>query len=198
MTPCPERQLPAIQYYKTFAPLDFHTHNLNAPLPAIINIPDAWLLNPELAQLREHATYSAGLHPWNTADTDTEVLWQGVCKWAHHPQIVAIGECGLDKLRGASIDVQTTWLERHIMLSEALRKPLTLHCVKAFDEIIALKKRLTPTQQWTIHGFRGKPEQARQLIAQGFHLSFGKHYNEAAFGATPAHCRHLETDDAYA
>jgi TatD DNase family protein len=50
---------------------------------------------------------------------------------------------------------------------------MIIHCVQAWQEIIALKKEIRPKVPWIIHGFRGKPELAGQLINHGFYLSFG-------------------------
>lgn len=90
---------------------------------------------------------------------------------------------------------QTALLRIHYELSETLRKPLILHIVKSFPEIIALRKQWKPTQPWIIHGFRGKPQLARELLAHGFHLSYGKKYNLASLAITPASRLLRETDE---
>ena len=175
--------------------LDFHTHNLLAPMPAIINMPRSWLLHPEQACLRPEATYSVGVHPWWTNDSELKQLMQGLNAWAAHPQVVAIGECGFDRLQGAEVEMQRAVFETHVQLSEQLSKPLTIHCVRAFDELLAVKKQLRPQQQWTIHGFRGKAPLAQQLLKGGMHLSFGAVHNHEAYAITPPEQRHHETDE---
>lgn len=90
---------------------------------------------------------------------------------------------------------QTALLRIHYELSETLRKPLILHIVKSFPEIIALRKQWKPTQPWIIHGFRGKPQLARELLAHGFHLSYGKKYNPASLTITHASRLLRETDE---
>lgn len=174
--------------------MNLHTHDLHAPMPAIINMPLEWLRTPEAAQLRAEATYSVGIHPWWTAEVDWEDLKPGLLLWAEHPQVVRIGECGLDKLKGALVEQQEQVFLMHVALSERLAKPLTIHCVKAFDRLLALRKQLRPTQRWAIHGFRGKPELAQQLLAAGFDLSFGERYNEAVYALCPPTRRFRETD----
>ena len=174
--------------------MNFHTHDLQAPMPAIINMPQEWLVHPEVATLRADATYSVGVHPWWTAEVCLDVLIEGVRFWTLHPQVVRIGECGLDKLKGGAIDVQERVFIEQVELSERLKKPLTIHCVKAFDCLLGLRKQLRPTQCWVIHGFRGKPELAQQLLAAGCDLSFGTLYNEAAFNLCPPDRRYRETD----
>lgn len=90
---------------------------------------------------------------------------------------------------------QTALLRIHYELSETLRKPLILHIVKSFPEIIALRKQWKPTQPWIIHGFRGKPQLARELLAHGFHLSYGKKYNPSSLAITHASRLLRETDE---
>lgn len=177
--------------------MDFHTHNLNAvPGTAIVNLPEEALLNPECFPLVDGGLYSAGIHPWWTVD-DLDRLWAGLQTWAGHAQVVAIGECGLDKLRGAGVEVQKDIFVRQLELAERRSLPVTIHCVKAFDQLLALRKTLRPSVQWTVHGFRGKPELAKQLLAAGFNLSFGKHLNAESYAMTPAERRYRETDDDY-
>lgn len=136
--------------------------------------------------------YSAGIHPWQADSAGDYMSWLG--QVALLPNVLAIGECGLDKLRGPSLDIQLPVFTTQIELSERVGKPLIIHNVKCTDQLIALRRKFKPRQEWIIHGFRGGPEQARQLLAHGFSLSFGKHYNRAAFDLTPADRRYSETD----
>ncbi|MCF0236801.1 MAG: TatD family hydrolase, partial [Bacteroidaceae bacterium] len=85
--------------------------------------------------------------------------------------------------------------EAQVALSERFSRPITLHIVRAFDLILGLHKRLRPTQRWTVHGFRGKPQLAQQLLDAGFDLSFGHHRNPDAWAITPPDRRHEETDE---
>ena len=174
--------------------MNFHTHDLQASMPAIINMPLEWLFHPMEVCLRPGATYSVGIHPWWTTEVNIEELIKGLNHWATHPQVVRIGECGFDKIKGANETVQTNVFLHHVELSERLEKPLTIHCVRAFDRILMLRKQLRPTQPWVIHGFRGKPELAQQLLAAGFDLSFGSHFNTDAFNCCPPERRFTETD----
>ena len=97
--------------------------------------------------------------------------------------------------RAEILAAQTALLRIHYELSETLRKPLILHIVKSFPEIIALRKQWNPTQPWIIHGFRGKPQLARELLAHGFHLSYGKKYNPVSLAITHASSLLRETDE---
>jgi len=87
--------------------------------------------------------------------------------------VIAVGEIGLDKVRGASIDKQIEIFEKQVQIAEKLQKPVVIHCVRAWAELIESRKRLKPTTPWAIHGFRGQSELAKQLIDYGMYLSFG-------------------------
>lgn len=176
---------------------DFHTHRMDTvPGKGIVCLPQSIVLRPEAWTPQDGGHYAAGIHPWWTAaeDFDLEAHLDGLRRLLQIPEVVQLGECGIDALRGASPKIQEEVLRRQIALSEELQKPVTLHCVRAFDRLLALKKQLRPTQRWTIHGFRGKPALAQQLLDAGFDLSFGPLRNEASFNLTPLERRHEESD----
>jgi len=142
---------------------NFHTHtNQNN---AIINIDS--VLTTALTPIHY---YSFGNHPWNIQHTIHEIEKTIV----NNPQIIAIGECGIDKLRSnKSVDEQVVSLKQQIELSERLKLPLILHIVNGYNEIIKLKKEYNPKQKWVIHGFN-KYKQIESLKQNGFYLSFGE------------------------
>ena len=141
---------------------DFHTHTSHKSGAIINRYPGD--------ERPEGYYYSVGIHPWYSAEV-TPQMWQQLELDAAAPEVIAIGECGIDKLRGASLPVQTEIFRRHILLSEALGKPLIIHCVRAIEQIERLRTEMRPTQPWILHGFRGKPQQALQLLARGYYLS---------------------------
>lgn len=177
--------------------LDVHTHNLWAPAgKAIINLPEEALLSPGDFSLREGCLYSVGIHPWWTAQK-MDAYYYGLQLWSMHPQVVAIGECGLDKLRGGSLDFQEEVFLRHLRLANELNKPVIIHCVRAFDRLLRLHREVSPLRERIVHGFRGKPALAQQLLAAGFYLSFGLYYHEDSFRLTPPERRYCETDEDF-
>lgn len=168
--------------------IDIHTHNIDSEKSIISLSPQSF--NP----LPSHY-YSVGIHPWKSNDIaprDIELLHIA----ASHPQVVAIGETGIDRLRGASLEKQIELFIQHIELSEKSRKPLILHVVKATDVILNLHNNYKPTQQWIIHGFRGNEKTAQQLLSKGIELSFGKNFNPLSVAYTPLEKLWIETDES--
>ncbi|MBR5102621.1 MAG: TatD family hydrolase [Muribaculaceae bacterium] len=168
--------------------LDSHTHNVNSAY-AIISV------SPTSFSPQEGHFYSVGIHPWNTAATTAEELEQ-LAVVAGHKQVVAIGETGLDSLRGAPLSRQEEIMRRHIDLAEQLGKPLIIHMVRTAQQLLRLKKTLKPALPWIIHGFRGNERVARQLVDAGFFISVGMRFNETAVKIIPDELLLIETDDS--
>ena len=138
--------------------------------------------------------YSYGIHPWHIEDKDMQLML--LTEVVLHPSVVALGEAGLDKNIEAPMLLQTEIFTEQAKLAEDIGKPLIIHCVKAWDELLAIKKEINPQMPWIIHGFRGNELLADQLIKKGFRLSFGEKYNpEALRVAWPDHL-FIETDES--
>ncbi|MDR0796254.1 MAG: TatD family hydrolase [Tannerella sp.] len=197
-----------MQYY------DIHTHHppIHQDITAIVSVD---VRNPVLPEM---GVYSVGIHPRNTAWSATGYdsrLNQSVTmqspldeslplhedffrlqEMAKLPNVVAIGETGLDKLAATPLDQQTAQFITHIELAEKYHKPLIIHCVKAWQELIAIRKQFTSPIPWIIHGFRGNGQLARQMLHSGFSLSFGLHFHpDALRTAWESHSLYAETDD---
>ena len=93
------------------------------------------------------------------------------------------------------MNIQEQVFLQQIRLGEEQKKPLVIHCVKAFDRLLRLRRELRPTMPWMLHGFRGKPQQLRSLLDAGFFVSFGFRHNEESLRLCPLERLLLETDD---
>ena len=119
------------------------------------------------------------------------------------PCVVAVGEVGLDALRGASLALQEFVFRRQVEISEAVGKPLVLHVVRTGHRLMELCKTLQRElpqgirQPWIWHGFRGSPQQADQFLAlrEKNYLSFGERFNPAAAAAVNPGRMLVETDE---
>lgn len=143
--------------------------------------------------------YSIGIHPLYIDENRLESDFQIVNEKLALPECLALGECGLDKRSETPFEIQVTVLEKQLALVEKHQKPVVIHCVAAFQELIAIKKKLKISVPILIHGFSKKEELAKQLIDNGFYVSFGKNLLrnpelESVFKSIPNDRFLLETD----
>ena len=143
--------------------------------------------------------YSIGIHPWfiveERLESDLDILETKL----QETYCLAVGECGLDKRIAISIELQQLVFEKQLVLAQQYQKPVVLHCVAAFDELIATKKKLNITVPMIIHGFSKSEQVAKQLVSNGFYISFGKYLLlnpelETVFKSVPVDKIFLETD----
>lgn len=148
--------------------------------------------------------HSFGIHPWwlDEPGYDWEQALQTLEQQLKEGSLEAVGEAGIDKLHPKTLPLQRTVFERQILLAEQYGKPLVIHCVRAYDEVMQLWKRHQPRQAWIVHGFNGNRETAGQLVGKGFYLSVGTailYQNRKiteSISSIPLDRLFLETDDA--
>lgn len=170
--------------------LDIHTHR-EAPQPESVISCRPGEFSPIEGQL-----YSVGIHPWDVAQGITPDTWKQLEEALAHPQVVALGECGIDIPKGGALYKQMLALKKEIEMSESFGKPLILHNVKAQEMLIGIKKDIKPSQPWVVHGFRGKPTVAKMLTDAGMLLSFGERFNEATLASLDKELIFAETDES--
>jgi len=149
----------------------------------------------------EGSLYSLGIHPWYV-DSDFDNQLTQLEQYATLPNVVGIGECGLDKLTNTDWALQEDIFRRQIRLANKLHKPLIIHCVRAYDEVLQLLKQEQAAVPVIFHGFNKNVQVAQRILARGYYLSFGAALlNDqssaiAAIQACPEDRFFLETDDA--
>ena len=141
--------------------IDIHTHTSDNQ--SIIIIIDN--------NFNEIILTSQGIHPWDVEDMAIETF---SIPTADKSNVFAIGEVGLDKAHKDTFEKQIKVFTEMIKLSENLRKPMIIHCVRAYSDIIALRKQLKATMPWVIHGFNGNIETLRQLLKHDIYISLGE------------------------
>lgn len=151
--------------------IDIHNHG-GVPAPGI------FILETLMAHENRNPAdvpgmaYTYGIHPWFIDRNNLRQQIESVRKNADNPAILAIGEAGFDKLKGADPSLQRSVFEKQVEISEEVKKPVVIHCVRAWDELLSVHKRMRPKMPWIVHGFRGNVELAMQLLTKGMYLSF--------------------------
>ncbi len=143
--------------------------------------------------------YSIGIHPWYINESRVEADLQIIEEKLQLQNCLALGECGLDKRIEISMEIQTQVFEKQLRLAIKYKKPVILHCVSAYQEIIEIKKRLKVDVPMIIHGFSKNLPISKSLLDNGFYLSFGKYLLlnpelESVFKLVPNDKFFLETD----
>ncbi|WPO78133.1 TatD family hydrolase [Flavobacterium sp. KACC 22761] len=119
--------------------------------------------------------YSIGIHPWYILEERLESDLKIIEEKLQTENCLAIGECGLDKRIEQPFEIQISVFEKQLALAEKYKKPVVIHCVAAFQEVIEIKKKLKISVPMIIHGFSKNKQVAEQLLKEGFYISFGKY-----------------------
>lgn len=151
--------------------IDIHCHSAAADEGGAIVSFDTLDYDPAAAYGR---SYTLGIHPWFIARQNCEEALHKIAKACDDPYLLAIGECGLDNSIATPLSLQESVFRAQIDIAEQCRKPVIIHAVRSFNELLRIRKNAKARQPWIIHGFNGNSDIAGQLLKQGCYLSFGK------------------------
>ena len=156
------------------------------------------IYNLELGENVPESYFSVGIHP-KDIDENWQKHFEAFKKISLQDNCLAIGECGLDALIDIDANLQKTVFERQILWANEIQKPVIIHCVKWFQELIPFQK--LAEVPLIIHGFNKKKSVTDEMLKHGFFLSFGKSvlYNlslQSILKEIPIDKIFLETDDA--
>jgi TatD DNase family protein len=174
--------------------INLHTHkfsNLSDVIEVVNQYP--WEFNSLLSN------YSIGIHPWYIDEERLNNDLKIIKKKLQLKECLALGECGLDKRIEIPLDVQISVFKKQLEIVKQTNKPIVLHCVAAYDEVVAVKKEMKIDNPMIIHGFSKNEQVAQSLLKNGFYLSFGKYLLrnpelENVFKFAPENKILLETD----
>lgn len=148
--------------------INIHTHNPRNSSDVIS------IYNIKLEETVPNSPFSIGIHPWhiNPLNYYADLRKQEVI--LQDTNAIFMGECGLDKLKCSDFRLQQTVFQLQINLAIKFQKPMILHCVKAFDEVLSMLKNKVSPDKVIFHGFHKSPEMAFDLTSKGFSISLGK------------------------
>lgn len=176
--------------------INIHTHKGSPHKFTLRN-----LFPKEINLINDEGLFSVGLHPWDVTHADLIKSLQKVKNAAIIKNVIAIGEIGLDKYRNA-FELQSEAFLQQIDIAIHYKKPIVIHCVKAYSELLALLKDKQLKIPVIIHRYSGNRTIADQLIKFGCYLSFGHElFNDRSkvsrvFKTVPEEYIFLETDDS--
>ncbi len=149
---------------------DIHTHTRYVDDEAVLLVN---IFPDENASLATPGYYSAGLHPWYADAPGREQKMTLVRNWVAKPQVIAVGETGLDKCATSDYFIQQKIFEEHLEISSSAHKPVIIHCVRAYSEMLAYRNKSDISIPWIFHWFNAHRQIADQLIHKNCYLSFG-------------------------
>ncbi|MCU0462729.1 MAG: TatD family hydrolase, partial [Bacteroidales bacterium] len=132
--------------------IDIHNHGAK-PVPGVFTVETLMAHEEEEPNDVKGLTFSFGIHPWHLDEGNHARLLARVIKNAGKDNVAAIGEAGFDKIKGPSLELQSKTFEEQAVISEEHKKPMVIHCVRAWDDLLKEHKRLRPKMPWLIHGF---------------------------------------------
>src|SRR5665648_61181 len=88
--------------------------------------------------------------------------------------MLALGECGMDRSIPTDFALQKMYFKEQIHIAEKYHKPLIIHCVRAYSDLMKFKKESKSDIPWIIHAYRGNQETTLSLIKHGFYFSVGE------------------------
>jgi TatD DNase family protein len=142
---------------------DIHSHTLQKAENSIYNCTTGYIAGRNI---------SIGIHPWNITE-EWRSEFQTIAAVADAENVLAIGECGLDRACDVDFEIQKEVFIAQIELSEHIAKPLIIHAVRSYSDIISVRKETKAKQTWIIHGFQGNEQSVEQLLKHGIYLSLG-------------------------
>ncbi|MCX6185049.1 MAG: TatD family hydrolase [Flavobacterium sp.] len=149
---------------------NLHTHNLTTKPGELA------LVNQYPLEFEASIPFSSvGIHPWYIKEESVIQELELVDQYSQLPQVAALGECGLDKRIAVPFDLQIRVFEAQLHVAQQIQKPVIIHCVAAFQELIHCISTQGITVPIIIHGFSKNAQLAQQLLQQGYYLSFGKY-----------------------
>lgn len=143
-------------------PINIHTHARPPGETAVVSH------RLGIGEPLPESPFSAGIHPWDAAEVDVASCLNELRRLP----AAAVGEAGLDKLRGPALPVQEKILRRQLDIAAERRLPVIIHCVRAYNELLETIKGY-PGLRFIVHGFTGSPQTAGRITAAGGFLSFG-------------------------
>ena len=177
--------------------IDIHTHNnKSSENLTIINV-----FPEDIDTIKTDKFYSLGLHPWEISNVNSDEQIKIIKKNAGRINVLAIGEIGLDKFK-PGFEKQTDVFIKQIKIAADLNKPIIIHCVKAYSELLEILKKERLKIPVIIHRYSGNKTIADQLLTYNCYLSFGhelfntKSKSASVFKNIPDTNIFLETDDS--
>lgn len=153
--------------------IDLHTHSTEIE-EDVVSIRNIFPNQAQFVQNNDHLYFSVGLHPWHINPSSMLDEMEEVKTLSNRHLCLAIGETGVDRLTQTHYEIQKRVFEKHLEIAFEVSKPVIVHSVRAFQEILQLHKPFAGKVKLIFHGFNNNRQIMKHLLERGCFLSFGK------------------------
>jgi len=174
--------------------INIHTHKASNK--------DIFIQNSSFNEaLSQNYFHSLGIHPWDIDKTNIDSQLEVLKAYCIDKNIVAIGEIGIDRAIQTNLEIQKQVFKKQLDIAKHFNLPVIIHCVKAWSDILEIRKEGNYKNDWIFHGFTGNLQTVLQIIKSGCYLSFGKalltnQRLQETFVEIPKEFIFFETDDS--
>lgn len=150
--------------------IDFHTHKISNQENVISIFNVVWGKD----KIPTNEFFSLGIHPWFIPEFIESLIWDELIKTAKTNNCLALGEIGLDRIRGGPIENQLIVFRKQIEIAKELNKPIIIHSVKTHSLIAQELKKSNFNLPVIFHGFNQSINIQELLKEENFYFSIGK------------------------
>ena len=178
--------------------INIHTHQLEKDE----NTFSIYNISLPCKEFPEKIYFSAGWHPWHIEAYNLSQIDNLLEEVASMKNLLAIGECGLDRVMKINLGKQAEVFRLHIIAAKKYDKPLIVHCVKAYSDLLQMLKKEKFNGKFVLHNFNGNHDQLDNLLRFDAYFSLGEQLRNPisklnnSLKYIPIERIFLETDDS--
>ena len=150
--------------------IDIHTHRIEKDENtfSILNI------SLPCDEFPKNTTLSIGWHPWFIEPFDLQQIKNRIEEVAALQNVIALGECGLDRSIKIPIEKQSEVFRLHLSIARMVEKPLIIHCVRAYSDLLEILKKEKYLGKFILHNFNGNQKQIESFLKFDVFFSISK------------------------
>ena len=134
--------------------------------------PEDWPAVEKFSQEDRRVVPFFGVHPWYVGKLPVD-WYKTLEDFLKRNPAAGVGEVGLDKARNMDLARQTEVFHRQLEIAGRLARPLAIHCVRAWSDLVnVLKRSLPPRTRFMVHSFQGSSQVLKDLLSLGAYISF--------------------------
>lgn len=149
--------------------LNSHTHKSTPN--GIVNIDIIDKIDKQTISNIKYCTI--GIHPWHADRVEHARVKSLLNNYKTALKIVAIGECGLDRVCKVNFEQQKRVFLEQLFYADECQLPVVIHSVRAWSDMFAIFKKHNKLT-YILHDYRANIEQTKKLLEYQSYFSFGK------------------------